>query len=93
MCCLDVETYVIEVGVDSISAILLFLVGLVRLVVLVYSGAYLSLDTNYHQYVAFMLIFILRMVGLLVSFNWVILLLSWEVLGLSSFFLINFNGS
>jgi len=48
VCCLDVETYVIEVGVDSISAILLFLVGLVRLVVLVYSGAYLSLVTNYH---------------------------------------------
>lgn len=82
----------ISVGlmVNSLTAIMLIVVTIISLMVQIYSQGYMDGDTGYHRYYAFMSLFTLCMLGLVLSDNLVMMFLFWEGVGLGSYLLIGF---
>ena len=64
----------------------------VCLMVIIFSGVYISRDAFYNQFLVILLCFVFGVVVLLVSNGFYYLLIGWEVLGLVSFFLIGYYG-
>ena len=62
----------------------------VSLSVLVFSGYYLSGELNFRYYFIVLVIFIFSMFRLNFSYSSITMLLSWDLLGISSFFLVLF---
>nr|YP_007183135.1 NADH dehydrogenase subunit 5 [Echinorhynchus truttae]CCA94466.1 NADH dehydrogenase subunit 5 [Echinorhynchus truttae] len=81
----------LEVGGDG--WLMVGVVLAVCLVVVVFSGVYMSSDAFYNQFLVILLFFVFGVVVLLVSSGFYYLLIGWEVLGLVSFFLIGYYGS
>jgi len=69
------------------------LVILVSLFILYYIKFYMFGEFNFQYYSSLIIIFILSIVVLLLANSYILLLLSWEVLGVRSFFLINYYQS
>lgn len=69
------------------------LVIIVSVTILFYSSYYIRGEFNISYYLILIIRFILRIVGLLCSYNWTFLIISWEGLGISSFMLINYYQS
>ena len=82
----------ISVGllVDSLTAVMLVVVTGISLMVQIYSQGYMEGDSGYHRYYAFMSLFTVCMLGLLLSDNLVLMFLFWEGVGLGSYLLIGF---
>ncbi len=74
--------------VDGLSAIMLVTVSLVSLLVHVYSTEYLKGDRRFTHYFAFLSLFSASMLMLVIAQNTLMLLISWELVGLCSFVLI-----
>jgi NADH-quinone oxidoreductase subunit L len=79
-----------EVGtmVDGLSVMMLFTVGLVSLLVHLYSTEYLKGDRRFTHYYAFLSLFSASMLTLVIAQNTLMLLTAWELVGLCSFVLI-----
>jgi NADH-quinone oxidoreductase subunit L len=94
----DVTWVVIEDGVtihlglimDSLTAVMLIVVTVVSLMVQIYSQGYMHGDPGYHRYYAFMSLFTMSMLGLVLADNLVFMFVFWEMVGLCSYFLIGF---
>ena len=82
----------ISVGllVDSLTAVMLVVVTVISLMVQIYSQGYMEGDPGYNRYYAFMSLFTLCMLGLVVADNLVFMFLFWEGVGLGSYLLIGF---
>jgi NADH-quinone oxidoreductase subunit L len=82
----------IHVGllIDSLTAVMLVVVSFVSLMVQIYSQGYMEGDPGYHRYYAFMSLFTLCMLGLILFDNLVLMFLCWEGVGLGSYLLIGF---
>jgi len=80
----------IDVGtmVDGLSVMMLFTVGLVSLLVHLYSTEYLKGDRRFTHYYAFLSLFSASMLTLVIAQNTLMLLTAWELVGLCSFVLI-----
>jgi NADH-quinone oxidoreductase subunit L len=76
--------------VDSLTAIMLVVVTSVSLMVQIYSQGYMSGDTGYHRYYAFMSLFTGCMLGLVTSSSLLMVFVFWEGVGLGSYLLIGF---
>ena len=76
--------------VDSVTAIMLFVVALIAFLVHLYSTEYMKGDIRYSRYFAFLGIFIFSMNGIVLSDSLIMMYLFWELVGLSSFLLIGF---
>ena len=76
--------------VDGTTAILLALVGLISLLVHVFSIEYMRSDTDRHRYFAKLGFFTFSMMGLLVADSLILLFVFWELVGFSSYLLIGF---
>lgn len=66
----------------------IFLVIFVSMLILLYIKYYIVKELNFYRYMITMLVFIRRMVSLLTSLTFITILISWEILGVSSFLLI-----
>ncbi|MFC2030193.1 NADH-quinone oxidoreductase subunit L [Chloroflexota bacterium] len=81
--------------VDTLTALMLFMVPFVCLMIFVYSKGYMNygteqVDARYSRFFAYISLFACGMIGLVVSNNFVTLLIFWEIMGLCSYLLIGF---
>jgi NADH-quinone oxidoreductase subunit L len=82
----------VEFGVqlDSLSALMIFVVTSVSLIVQIYSLGYMHGDHGYARYFMFMSLFTVAMLGLVMASSLLQLFIHWELVGLTSYLLIGF---
>ncbi|MBI4296585.1 MAG: NADH-quinone oxidoreductase subunit L, partial [Chloroflexi bacterium] len=76
--------------VDQLTAIMLVVVTGVSLLVQIYSQGYMHGDAGYARYFAFMSLFTMAMLGLVLASSLLLLFVFWELVGLCSYLLIGF---
>ncbi len=82
----------VSVGItlDGLSGVMLVVVTGVSLLVQVYSQEYMRGDEGYNRYFAFMSLFSMSMLGLILASSILQLFVFWELVGLCSYLLIGF---
>ncbi|WP_052338176.1 NADH-quinone oxidoreductase subunit 5 family protein [Nitrospina gracilis] len=75
--------------VDQLTVLLLLLVTGVSTIVHVYSSRYMIGDSRYNRFFAVIALFTFSMILLVMSGNLLMLLVSWEVMGICSYLLIS----
>ena len=75
---------------DPLTAMMLLGVTFVSFLIQVYSTGYMHGDPGYSRYFAFMSLFTMSMLGLVLANNFVQLYITWELVGLCSYLLIGF---
>ena len=82
----------IELGVkiDNLAVIMLFVVTLISMLVHYYSVEYMHGDKKYTRYFAYLGIFTFSMLGIVLTHNFLMMYIFWELVGLSSYLLIGF---
>jgi len=87
----------LELGfqVDTLTSLMLLMVPFVCLMIFIYSKGYMNFGTDavdplYSRFFAYISLFACGMLGLVISDNFVTLLIFWEVMGLCSYLLIGF---
>ena len=82
----------LEIGfmVDPLTAIMLVVVTSVSFMVILYSQGYMHGDPGYSRYFAFISLFCVSMLGLVLANNLLVLYMFWEGVGLCSYLLIGF---
>ena len=78
------------VQVDPLTAVMLFMVPFVCLMIFIYSVGYMEKDPRYSRFFAYISLFACGMLGLVVADNLFMLLVFWEIMGLCSYLLIGF---
>ena len=86
------RTLHIDLGIllDPISVMMLVVISTVSLMVHVYSLGYMKGDRGFQLYYAFLSLFTMSMMGLVVATNIFQMYLFWELVGVSSYLLIGF---
>jgi len=89
---IDVELLQVEFGgfYDSLTAIMLFVVTFISLLVHIYSCEYMKNDPHLQRFLAYLSLFTFFMIVLVTSNNFIQLFTGWEGVGLCSYLLINF---
>ena len=84
--------FVAEVGfhVDQLSATLLIVVTTIGMLVHVYSIGYLRHDPGYWRFFAYLNLFMVSMLLLVLADSWLVVFVAWEGVGLCSYLLIGF---
>lgn len=82
----------IEMGVrlDGMTAMMLFVVTLVASMVNIYSLGYMHGDRSFSRFFAFLSLFAMSMLGLVIAPNLLQMYVFWELVGLCSYLLIGF---
>lgn len=82
----------IDLGIllDPISVMMLIVITTVSLMVHIYSLGYMKGERGFQRYYAFLSLFTLSMLGLVVATNLFQMYLFWELVGVSSYLLIGF---
>ena len=78
---------------DGLSALMLLLVSGLSIFIQQFSTSYMSKDENYRKYFVYFNFFVFSMLVLVMSSNFLIMFLGWELVGLSSYLLISFWSS
>ena len=86
----DKFNFQIGLLVDSLTAIMLVVVTIVSLMVQIYSQGYMKGDPGYHRYYAWMSLFTMSMLGLIMANSLLFMFIFWEMVGLCSYLLIGF---
>jgi len=81
--------------VDTLTGLMLFMVPFVCLMIFIYSKGYMNFGTSdvdplYSRFFAYISLFACGMLGLVISDNFLTLLVFWEIMGLCSYLLIGF---
>ena len=86
------DTLSIDLGIllDPISVVMLIVISTVSLMVHIYSFGYMKGETGFQRYYAFLSLFTMSMLGLVVATNIFQMYLFWELVGVSSYLLIGF---
>lgn len=86
------ETLRFDLGIllDPISVMMLIVISTVSLMVHIYSFGYMKGETGFQRYYAFLSLFTMSMLGLVVDTNIFQMYLFWELVGVSSYLLIGF---
>ncbi len=89
---LTIGDFSVQIGIlmDSLTAVMLVVVTLVSLMVQIYSQGYMHGDPGYHRYFAWMSLFTMSMLGLVMANNLLMMFVFWEMVGLCSYLLIGF---
>jgi len=89
---LSIGDFSVRIGIlmDSLTAVMLVVVTLVSLMVQIYSQGYMHGDPGYHRYFAWMSLFTMSMLGLVLANSLLMMFVFWEMVGLSSYLLIGF---
>ncbi len=84
--------YAVEWGwfVDSLTAVMLLVVGIIGMLVHYYSIGYMKGDEGYYRFFAYLNLFMFAMFVLILANNYLLLFLAWEGVGLCSYLLIAF---
>lgn len=76
------------IAIDNVTAIMLVVVNLISFLVHVYSIGYMHGDIRYSRYYAYLGLFTFSMLGIVLTNNLLMMYVSWELVGLSSYLLI-----
>jgi len=89
---MDLGAFKISLGflIDNITIVMLFIVALISSMSHIFSLKYMAGDPRYSRYFAYLALFTFSMNGIVLSNNLVLLYMSWELVGLSSYLLIGF---
>lgn len=79
-----------ELYIDSISYSFMLLTITIATFVYIYIFSYFRNDANVERLTIFINMFVISMIVLVTSGNFFVMFLGWELIGLTSFFLINF---
>ncbi len=82
----------IQIGfsLNGLSGIMLLLITSLSLLIQLFSTSYMSEDKNYNSYFVFFNFFVFSMLFLVMSSNFLVMFIGWELVGLSSYLLISF---
>jgi NADH-quinone oxidoreductase subunit L len=85
-------TFHVDVGffVDNLTACLLIVVLTIGLLVHIYSIGYMSHDPGYWRFFAYLNLFMVSMLLLVLADSFLVVYVAWELVGLSSYLLIGF---
>ncbi|HHB79060.1 MAG TPA: NADH-quinone oxidoreductase subunit L [Saprospiraceae bacterium] len=86
----DTLTFDMGILIDPISVMMLVVVATVSFMVHIYSIGYMKGDPGYYRFFAFLSLFSVAMLGLVVATNIFQIYFFWELVGLSSYLLIGF---
>ena len=80
----------LELGImiDNVTAIMLVVVTLISFLVHLFSTAYMSGDVRYSRYFAYLGFFSFSMLGIVITNNFFMMYVFWELVGISSYLLI-----
>jgi NADH-quinone oxidoreductase subunit L len=81
---------VIGFFVDNLTAVLLIVVTTIGMLVHVYSIGYMQHDPGRWRFFAYLNLFMVSMLLLVLADSWLVLFVAWELVGLSSYLLIGF---
>ena len=89
---ISVFNFDIQFGImtDGLTAIMVFVVTSVALIVQIFSKGYMEHDSSIPRYYTFLSIFIFSMLGAVLASNLLQMFIFWELMGLCSFLLIGF---
>jgi NADH-quinone oxidoreductase subunit L len=76
--------------VDSLTAVMLLVVGTIGMIVHYYSIGYMHGDEGYYRFFAYLNLFMFSMFVLVLANNYLLMFLAWEGVGLCSYLLIAF---
>jgi NADH-quinone oxidoreductase subunit L len=76
--------------IDNLSAVMMVVVNLISSLVHLYSIGYMKGDGRYGRYFAYLGVFTFSMLGIVLTNNFFLMYVSWELVGLSSYLLIGF---
>ncbi|HLC26509.1 MAG TPA: proton-conducting transporter membrane subunit, partial [bacterium] len=76
--------------IDPLTAVMLFVVTGVGLLVHIYSAGYMHGDPGYPRFFTYMNLFMVSMLLLIMANNYLLLFVGWEGVGLCSYLLIGF---
>ncbi|UCC80432.1 MAG: NADH-quinone oxidoreductase subunit L, partial [Candidatus Zixiibacteriota bacterium] len=85
-------SFVIPMGIyiDPLTAIMLMVVSIVAALIQIYSLGYMAGDPRFARYYAYLSLFTFSMLGLVLAGTYVLMFVFWELVGLTSYFLIGF---
>jgi NADH-quinone oxidoreductase subunit L len=75
---------------DPLSAVMLVMVCFVGLLIFIYSTGYMEHDENFTRFFCFLSLFAGGMLGVVIANSLLLLFMSWEIVGLTSYLLIGF---
>ena len=75
---------------DPLTAIMLVMVTFVGMLIFIFSVGYMSHDKNFMRFFCFLALFAAGMLGVVIANNLLLLFISWEIVGLTSYLLIGF---
>jgi len=89
---IDLPGFKIKVGmlIDPLTAVMLFVVCTVSMLVHIYSVGYMNGDPRFSRFFSFLSLFSFSMLGLVLANNFLELFVFWELVGLTSYLLIGF---
>ncbi len=77
-------------SIDALSVVMLLVVTVVASMVMIYSVGYMHGDKRYPRYFAYLSLFSAAMLTLVIANNILLMFMSWELVGLTSYLLIGF---
>ena len=75
---------------DPLTAIMLVMVTFVGTLIFIFSIGYMAHDQNFMRFFCFLALFASGMLGVVIANNLLLLFISWEIVGLTSYLLIGF---
>jgi len=78
------------IHVDALTAVMLFVVTFVGLLIHIYSIGYMHGEKGFARYFACLSLFMFSMLGIVLADNFVMIFVFWELVGLSSYLLIGY---
>lgn len=89
---IDLPALTVEMGVlvDPLTAMMLFVVTSISLLVAIYSIGYMHGDPGTAHFFSYLSIFVASMLILVVANNYFMIFIGWELVGLSSYLLIGY---
>ena len=75
---------------DPLTAAMLVMVTFVGLLIFIYSVGYMAHDENFTRFFCFLSLFAAAMLGVVIANSLLLLFISWELVGLTSYLLIGF---
>ncbi len=75
---------------DPLSSVMLVMVTFVGLLIFIYSTGYMAHDENFTRFFCFLSLFAGGMLGVVIANSLLLLFMSWEIVGLTSYLLIGF---